>query len=178
MEHCSLLRIRATKTGLVVDYRKFLEGKVVPASRILKGFMTTTLPDVMTDIQELCFQRQPETEIEIGVPNSFVTANLVVAYRSQEFRVICGRTLVRGLLNPFAAEFGKNYDILTYIESDLKEFHDELRSVLETKYECSSFDPSAHALSSEDESLDRTVQHLRINAQDTARTVRGPDGSM
>ncbi|MCF6312067.1 MAG: hypothetical protein L3J39_06420 [Verrucomicrobiales bacterium] len=136
MKYRSLLHSRATKTGLIVDHRKFLEGEVVPASRILKGFMTTTLPNVMTDIQEYCFQKRLDTEIEIGVPNSFVTANLVVAYRSQSFRVICGRSVVRSLWNPFAAEFGKNYDVMTFIESDMKKFHDELRSLLTTKYEC------------------------------------------
>lgn len=131
-----LLLVRATATGRVVDQKAFLKGEVVDASRILRGFMTTTLPNVMTDIHFLCLSQDPNTEIVLGVPNTFTTANLVVAYDGEEFRVICGRFLARGTWNVFAAEFGKNYDVLVHIETELTDFRDRLRDHLQETYQC------------------------------------------
>jgi hypothetical protein len=71
-------------------------------------------------------------------PNGFTTAQFDISIRGKGFEVKCGRRLARGLfpLNPFAAEFGANYDVLITVSAAEPEFEEAIANVVSGKYLC------------------------------------------
>jgi hypothetical protein len=72
------------------------------------------------------------------VPNGPTTAALDLALLGTGFEIICSRRLVRGLfpLNPFAAEFGSNYDVVVTINASSDEVRSKVMGLLQSKYPC------------------------------------------
>lgn len=134
-----LVQFEATSTGRVVDYYDFLEGNLTDASRLKKFFMTTTLPDVFTDIHEFCQNIDPSLQILIDSPNSFVTTKLTASLAGNSFLIHCGRKWIRSRWFPFGAEFGRNYDLLVYAESSDSDFLFELKRQLQSRYNSTEY---------------------------------------
>jgi hypothetical protein len=130
--------VRATSTGRVVSYSQLKRGVLRDASRLGSLFFTTTLPDVITDILDLCQSFDKDYRIVTVIPNSATSAALDLAITGKGFNVLCSRRLVRGLfpLNPFAAEFGSNYDVIVTINAEKQEIRDKIVQSLQSKYSC------------------------------------------
>ena len=64
------------------------------------------------------------------------TAALDLALLGAGFEIICSRRLVRGLFpfNPFAAEFGSNYDVVVTVNSSSDEVRSKVMGLLQSKY--------------------------------------------
>ena len=107
------LRAKATGSGWIVNWPRFKKGELVRCSR-WKCLLTTVLTDVVSDVIECARGLDPKFAITPLFPNGFTTASFDVAIKGNGFHVNCGRRLVRGMFpfNPFAAEFGSNYDVL------------------------------------------------------------------
>jgi hypothetical protein len=132
------LHVQATSTGRVVSYSQLKNGVLRDASRLGSLFMTTTLPNVITDILHLAESFDKGYRIETVIPNSPTTASLDLSISGNGFNVLCARRLVRGWfpLNPFAAEFGGNYDVVVTINADDQAAHDRIVDMLKSKYSC------------------------------------------
>jgi len=132
------LHVRATKTGRVVSYSRLKRGVLCDASRWTHLFFTTTLPDVVTDILGLCESFDKHVRVATVIPNSATSAALDLAIQGTGFNVVCARRLVRGFfpLNPFAPEFGGNYDVMVTIDSENQPIRDKLVEMLQSKYLC------------------------------------------
>lgn len=137
------LRVRAKGTGRVVRWSSLKRGELVTTSRLRSLFMSTTLPDVITDLIDAAEELDPGRAIEVLVPNTPTSASLDLAITGKGFQVICSRRLVRGgfPLNPIAAEFGKNYDVVVSI-SGSSTILDGLLHLLQGKYEFIRESPS------------------------------------
>lgn len=100
--------------------------------------MTTTLPDVITDILDLAESFDKSYRVKTVIPNSLTTASLDLSITGNGFNVLCSRRLVRGWfpLNPFAAECGGNYDVVVTINADDQAVHDKIVDMLQSKYSC------------------------------------------
>jgi hypothetical protein len=120
-----------------VNWAKLKRGELVSQSRFSFS-LTTVIPDVIVDVIEKCESIDSLCSIEMLHPNGFTTATFDIAIHGKGFQVNCGRRLVRGLfpLNPIAAEFGSNYDVLVTIATDHSETENELSNVISDKYEC------------------------------------------
>lgn len=71
-----------------------------------------------------------------------VTAALDLALLGTGFEILCSRRLVRGLfpLNPFAAEFGSNYDVVVTVTASSDEIQSKVMGLLQSKYPCTKID--------------------------------------
>ena len=128
---------KAEGTGRVVSWSRFKQGEWVDQSRISLT-PTTVIPDVIVDVMEQCESIDAECSIEPLFPNGFTTAQFDIAILGKGFHITCSRRLARGLfpLNPIAAEFGSNYDVLLSITADDSEIEQKLASVISDKYKC------------------------------------------
>ena len=132
------LHVHATRTGRVVKWAALKRGQLVDASRLGSLFFTTTLPDVITDLIDFCQTRDKNCCVEMIVPNGPTRVSMDLAIVGRDFKVVCSRRLVRGLfpLNPLAAEFGGNYDVVVTIESGNQPIQDKIAQMLRSKYSC------------------------------------------
>ena len=133
----TILRVRAKGTGRVVRYSALKRGALVETTRLGSLFFSTTLPDVITDVLAATEEFDQNRRVTTVVPNGPTTASLDLAIMGNGFEVLCSRRLVRGLfpLNPFAAEFGSNYDVVVSIKA-ATEVESRLVDMLRGKYEC------------------------------------------
>jgi len=134
----AILRVRAKSTGMVVQHSALKRGELVETTRLGSLFFSTTLPDVMTDVLAVAEEIDPQRQVAAIVPNGPTTASLDLAVTGSGFEFLCSRRLVRGWfpLNPFAAEFGSNYDVVVSINA-APEVEGQLVEWLQGKYVCS-----------------------------------------
>ena len=111
------IHAHATGSGRIVGWKEMKEGQLVDTSRLARFFLTTVLTDVITDLCALAESLDETYRFVTVVPNGPTTASLDVSLLGQGFEISCSRRLVRGLFpfNPFAAEFGSNYDVVVSI---------------------------------------------------------------
>ena len=131
------LRAKATGSGRTVNWPRFKKGELVPCSR-WNWVLTTVLTDVVTDVMDCAKGMDPTCTVTTLFPNGFTTACFDIAIKGKGFQVNCGRRLVRGLfpLNPIAAEFGSNYDVLVTVTADTPEVEKTIASEVRRKYVC------------------------------------------
>ena len=131
------LRTQATGSGSIVNWHKFKRGELFPCNR-WNCVLTTVLTDVVTDIIDCCNRMDPACTVTPLFPNGFTTASFDIAIKGKGFQVNCGRRLVRGLfpLNPIAAEFGRNYDVLMTITADTPRVERNISDEVRGKYAC------------------------------------------
>ncbi len=131
------LLAKAEGTGRVVNWSKFKQGEWVDQSRISLS-PTTVIPDVIVDVMEQCEAIDASCFIDPLFPDGFTTAQFDLAIQGAGFQVNCGRRLARGFfpLNPIAAEFGSNYDILVTVSADDRQIEENIANVVTSKYEC------------------------------------------
>jgi hypothetical protein len=100
--------------------------------------LTTVIPDVIVDVMEKCGSLDPSCAVETLFPNGFTTAQFDISIRGNGFEVNCGRRLARGLfpLNPFAAEFGSNYDVLVTVSATDQKVEETIAEAVAGKYQC------------------------------------------
>ena len=132
------VRVRATGDGRIVGWAELKKGRLVDTTRLSRLFLTTTLTDVIADLCAWIQQCDSNYRIEMLIPNGPTTASLDLRLVATDLEIICARRLVRGWfpLNPIAAEFGSNYDVvvtLTGNSSIVTSISERLRS----KYSCS-----------------------------------------
>ena len=132
------LRVQATGSGRIVGWSELKQGRLVDASRLARLFFTTTLTDVITDLCALAESLDKGYRIVMVVPNGLTTAALDLALLGTGFEIMCSRRLVRGLfpLNPFAAEFGSNYDVVVTLNAASDELQAKIVGLLQSKYPC------------------------------------------
>jgi hypothetical protein len=131
------LLAEAKTTGRVVNWSKFKQGEWVDQSGI--GLtLTTVIPDVIVDVMEKCESLDPSCAVETLFPNGFTTAQFDISIRGNRFEVNCGRRLARGLfpLNPIAAEFGSNFDVLVTVSASDKKVEEAIAEAVSGKYQC------------------------------------------
>jgi len=134
----AIIRVQAKGTGRVVGWSELKQGRLVDTSRFGRLFATTTLTDVIADLCELADSLDKEYRIVTIVPNGPTTAALDLALLGTDFEVVCSRRLVRGLfpLNPFAAEFGSNFDVVVTVNGASTEAKSKVVGLLQSKYPC------------------------------------------
>jgi hypothetical protein len=135
----TILRIKAKSTGRRVSWAGLKENRLVAPPH---AFATTvTLPDVITDVQDLCNSIDPDWRIITLYPNHWLSASLDLVFVGRGYKVVCARRLTRGWFpfNFFAAEFGKNYDVVMTINADSSETEARFLTMLKEKYECTVF---------------------------------------
>jgi hypothetical protein len=135
-----MLLAKAEGTGRVVNSSRFNQGEWVDQNRISLT-PTTVIPDVIVDVMEKCQSMDPSCSVETLFPNGYTTAQFDIAVRGSAFDVTCGRRLVRGFfpLNPIAAEFGRNYDVLVTVSSAEPKIEEEIAAAVSQKYICKRF---------------------------------------
>ena len=132
------IRVQATGDGRIVGWSELKQGRLVDTSRLARLFFTTTLTDVITDLCALAESLDRGYRIVTVIPNGPTTAALDLALLGTGFEIICSRRLVRGLfpLNPFAVEFGSNYDVLVTVNASSDEVRSKVIGLLQSKYPC------------------------------------------
>src|SRR5262245_33521770 len=132
------IRAQATGSGRIVGWSELKQGRLVDTSRLARLFFTTTLTDVITDLCALAESLDKGYRIVTVVPNGLTTAALDLALLGTGFEIMCSRRLVRGLfpLNPFAAEFGSNYDVVVTVNAASDEVRSKVVGLLQSKYPC------------------------------------------
>jgi hypothetical protein len=130
------IRVQATGDGRIVGWSELKQGRLVDRSRLARLFFTTTLTDVITDLCALAESLDKGYRIVTVIPNGPTTAALDLALLGAGFEIICSRRLVRGLfpLNPFAAEFGSNYDVVVTVNASSDEIGSKVMGLLQSKY--------------------------------------------
>jgi hypothetical protein len=131
-----IIRAQATGTGFGLPGLRLVEGELIRASvweRCL--FFTTILPDVMFDVMNYCKKIDPQYTLQVIIPNGFTSASFDVVLKGNNFKILCSRRLMRGWfpLNPFAADFGSNYDVIFSIAAE-ESFETPLLTMLKEKY--------------------------------------------
>ena len=130
------LRVRATGTGRVVDWAALKNGYLVDRS-VYSG-MTTTLPDVITDLYETAGRLDAAFQVHTIVPNGPTRLSLDLRIFGAGFDIVCARRLVRGWfpLNFLAAEFGGNYDVVVTLFAESANIEARFLRMLTSKYQC------------------------------------------
>lgn len=133
----AILRVRARGNGRKVLWSQLKQGNLVDAV----GFSlapTTVLTDVVTDVVEICHTLDSGSRVVVVVPNGFTRVGFNLAILGRGFEVTCARRLVRGCfpLNPLAAEFGSNYDVVVSVAAPSSEIASKIVGMLSSKYEC------------------------------------------
>jgi hypothetical protein len=131
------LLAKAEGTGRVVNWSRFKQGEWVDQSRISLT-PTTVIPDVIVDVMEKCEAIDASCSAMPLFPSGFTTAQFDISIQGKGFQVNCGRRLARGLfpLNPFAAEFGANYDVLVTVSASDPGIEEAIATVVSGKYQC------------------------------------------
>lgn len=134
----AIIRVQAKGSGRIVGWSELKQGRLVDASRLARLFITTTLTDVITDLCALAESLDKAYRIVTVVPNGPTSAALDLAFLGTGFEIMCSRRLVRGWfpLNPFAAEFGSNYDVVVTAKVLSAEDQSKLVGILQSKYLC------------------------------------------
>ena len=132
------VRVQATGDGRIVGWSELKQGRLVDTSRLARLLFTTTLTDVITDLCVLAESLDKGYRIVTVVPNGPTTTALDLALLGTGFEIMCSRRLVRGLfpLNPFAAEFGSNYDVVVTVNASSDEVRSKVVGLLQSKYPC------------------------------------------
>jgi hypothetical protein len=133
----AIIVAQATGTGRVVRWSALKEGRLEDATRLGTLFFTTTLPDVITCLLAAAEAADPKYRLVTVIPNGPTRASLDLAILGSGFEVLCSRRLVRGLfpVNPFAAEFGANYDVVVSINAPV-ELEAQWINELQANYPC------------------------------------------
>jgi hypothetical protein len=131
------LLAQAEGTGRVVNWSRFKQGELVDQSRISLT-PTTVIPDVIVDVMKKCEMIDPSCRVDPLFPNGFRSAQFDISIKGDGFDVICGRRLARGLfpLNPIAAEFGSNYDVVVTVSATDQKVEEAIAEVVRGKYQC------------------------------------------
>jgi len=139
------IKAQAKGTGRVVNWARFKKGELVDQSRLGLS-LTVVIPDVITDVISRCQELTDRIKIEPLFPNGFTKTSFDITIDGGSFHVNCGRRLVRGLfpLNPIAAEFGSNYDVLLNISAEKREIEEDIASAIRGKYMCQEKSNSEH----------------------------------
>ena len=132
------MRVRATADGRIVGWAELKKGRLFDTTRLSRLFLTTTLTDVIADLCMWSQEFDSDFRIEMLIPNGPSTASLDLKLVARDFEIVCARRLVRGWfpLNPIAAEFGSNYDVIVTVTGN-SEIVTQVVSRLRFKYECS-----------------------------------------
>ena len=132
------MHVQATGSGRIVGWQELKEGRLVDTSRLARLFLSTVLTDVITDLCTLAESLDPDYRIITVIPNGFTTAALDLSLVGSEFEISCARRLVRGLfpLNPIAAEFGSNYDVVVNVNTPSEDIQSRVVQLLNSKYSC------------------------------------------
>jgi len=131
-----IIRAQATGTGRVLSHFRFRASELTPASALDRCTnLTTILPDVMNDVINYCEKIDPQYTFRVIIPNGPTSASFDVVLKGNNFKILCSRRLMRGWfpLNPFAAEFGSNYDVIFSIAAE-ESFETPLLTMLKEKY--------------------------------------------
>ena len=131
-----VIRVQATGTGQVVSWFRFLEGKLVPPSVWSRyTLLTTIIPDVISDVMNYCQEIDSAYTFRVIIPNGPTSGSFDIVLTGQNFKILCSRRLIRGWfpLNPFACEFGSNYDVIFSVMAD-ESFESNLLKTLKDKY--------------------------------------------
>jgi hypothetical protein len=110
-----VFKAQASGTGKYVDWSKFKQyGEIEERNPVKSSFMTTTIPDILNDLLSFLAEKHIDFQVKTIFPNGFTTTSLDLLIECDDIHILCGRRLVRGFFpfNPFAAEFGKNYDLM------------------------------------------------------------------
>lgn len=128
---------KAEGTGRRISWSQFKKGEWVDQSRISLT-PTTVIPDVIVDVMEKCEEVDASCSIVPLFPSGFTTAQFDISIQGKGFEVGCGRRLARGLfpLNPFAAEFGSNYDVLITVSAADLGLEEAIANVVSRNYLC------------------------------------------
>ena len=131
-----IMRVQATGTGQVVSYFKFIQSQLVPASiweRLID--FVTTIPNAIIDVMDYCKDIDPQYTFRVIIPNGPTSASFDIMLAGRNFQILCSRRLIRGWfpLNPFASNFGSNYDVIFSILAD-EPFESNLLQTLKNKY--------------------------------------------
>ena len=132
-------RVKAKGTGKIVDWSCFKNNELKETNRI-DALLTTVIPDIVADIMNLLEEKKVETSLSVIFPNGFTTASFDILLKSENFQILLGRRLVRGYfpLNPLAAEFGANYDVLVSLYGE-DEILNEIENNIISTYENTIF---------------------------------------
>jgi hypothetical protein len=132
------VHVKATGGGRTVGWSALKQGRLVDTSRLASLCFTTTLTDVITDLCTLSESLDTRYRIVTVIPNGPTTAALDLALLGEGFEIMCSRRLVRGLFpfNPFAAEFGSNYDVVVTVTASSVEVQSKVLGLLQSKYPC------------------------------------------
>lgn len=132
------MRVRATADGRIVGWAELKKGRLVDTTRLSRLFLTTTLTDVITDLCAWSQELDASYQLVVLIPNGPTTTSLDIKLVGADFEIVCARRLVRGCfpLNPIAAEFGSNYDVVVSITGDSPVVTVMLMR-LRSKYACS-----------------------------------------
>jgi hypothetical protein len=132
------MRVRATADGRIVGWAELKEGSLVDTTRLSRLFFTTTLTDVIADLCAWSQEFDSSYRIAMLIPNGPVSVSLDLKLVGTDFEVVCARRLVRGWfpLNPIAAEYGCNYDVVVTVSGN-SDIATEIAKRLRTKYSCS-----------------------------------------
>ena len=135
--HPAVFHVRATGTGRVVRRSGLLEGKLVDGSRVFAPLDRAVLPNVICDLHALAQSVDGDCELKVLVPNGYTTASLDLVISGADFEIICSRRLVRGWfpINPIAAEFGANYDVIVTVNTSSAEIRAKVAELLQIKYQ-------------------------------------------
>jgi hypothetical protein len=127
--------VEAMGNGRVVNWRELKKGKFVD-QRSLSFSITTILTDAVVDMYNICREFDKDCKIVVIEPNGFTTSKFRIAFRGANYSVICERIKARGgfPLNPLAAEFGKNYNILFNINTQAEELQKKIYNHFKNKY--------------------------------------------
>ena|SRR3972149_1176138 len=134
----AILRVKATGNGRKVSWAQLKQGKLVD----VHGFhlaLTTVLTDVVADVIGFCESLDNESRVVMIIPNGFTSAGFNLAIIGRSFELTCARRLVRGWfpLNPLAADFGSNYDVVVTFRAPSEEAASKIVGMLTSKYQCS-----------------------------------------
>ena len=111
-----VFRVRAKGSGKVIDWNRFISGEIKNTGRT-GAFLTIVLPDVIAEILNFLDEKEITATISSVFPNGFSTSSFDITVSGDDFKILLGRRLIRGLfpINMFAAEFGSNYDALIFL---------------------------------------------------------------
>lgn len=134
LETIGIVRAQAKGCGRIVSWNQLKKGQLADTERLCP--MTTALTDVITDIINVSKRLDPASKVSPIFPNGFNNANFDIRIHGSAFEITCGRRLVRGFfpLNPIAAEFGRNYDVIVTVWARSSRIRDQLLDVVRQKY--------------------------------------------
>ena len=129
-----VLKVRARGDGRIVNWSGLKQGRLVDVSR-LTG-MTMTLTDVVSDLCSFAESLDREYRVETLVPNGPGVTSYDLVLIGIGFSIVCSLRVVRGWypLNPFAAEWGVNYDVIVTAHAESSETETHVVAMLTSKY--------------------------------------------